>query len=103
MVATFLTVLKADCAYVPMDIRQPEARLRTIALDAGVPVGFWRAVAASQNTFAYECFIDELAERAKTDPVAYRRMLLAEDGVGVDDARLVGHVQSVLSYSYASS
>ncbi len=38
MVATFLAVLKADCAYVPMDIRQPEARLRTIALDAGVPV-----------------------------------------------------------------
>ena len=32
------------------------------------------------NTVAYECFIDELADRAKVDPVAYRRMLLAEDG-----------------------
>jgi isoquinoline 1-oxidoreductase beta subunit len=49
-------------------------------VDAGVPVAFWRSVAASQNTFAYECFIDELAERAKADPVAYRRVLLADDG-----------------------
>jgi isoquinoline 1-oxidoreductase beta subunit len=43
-------------------------------------VGFWRSVAASQNCFAYECFIDELAEHAKADPIGYRRTLLAEGG-----------------------
>ncbi|SFL43672.1 hypothetical protein SAMN02982985_00122 [Rugamonas rubra] len=44
---------------------------------AGVPVGYWRSVAASQNCFAYEGFIDELAARARLDPLVYRRRLLA--------------------------
>ena len=58
-------------------------------IDIGVPVGFWRSVAASQNCFAYECFVDELAHAAKNDPVAYRRSLLAPDGRerrGLDEA-----------------
>jgi len=37
---------------------------------------FWtgplRSPARLQNTFAHECFMDELAARVKTDPVAYR-------------------------------
>ena len=37
---------------------------------------FWtgplRSPQRLQNTFAHECFMDELAERAKVDPVAYR-------------------------------
>ena len=45
-------------------------------VDVGVPVGFWRAVAHSQNGFAYECFIDELAHAAAADPLAYRQRLL---------------------------
>jgi isoquinoline 1-oxidoreductase beta subunit len=47
-------------------------------LDVGVPVGYWRSVAASQNTFAYESFFDELAHAAKVDPAAWRRHLLTE-------------------------
>ena len=47
-------------------------------LDVGVPVGYWRSVAASQNTFAYECFFDELAHLAGADPLAWRRRLLAK-------------------------
>ena len=46
-------------------------------VDVGVPVGYWRSVAASQNTFAYESFVDELAHAAKSDPAAWRRQLLA--------------------------
>ncbi|MFE7591656.1 amino acid adenylation domain-containing protein [Kitasatospora sp. NPDC057512] len=38
LVATLLGVLKAGCAYVPMDTRYPEERLRYTATDAGVPV-----------------------------------------------------------------
>jgi isoquinoline 1-oxidoreductase beta subunit len=44
--------------------------------DLGVPVGMWRSVGSSQNAFATECFVDELAELAGQDPVAFRRSLL---------------------------
>jgi isoquinoline 1-oxidoreductase beta subunit len=41
------------------------------------PIGFWRSVGNSMNAFFYESFMDELAHAAGTDPVAYRRALLA--------------------------
>jgi nicotinate dehydrogenase subunit B len=41
-----------------------------------IPSPFWtgplRSPARLQNTFAHECFMDELAAAAKTDPVAFR-------------------------------
>jgi isoquinoline 1-oxidoreductase beta subunit len=43
-----------------------------------VPVGAWRAVNQSQNTFFKECFIDELAYAAGADTYKYRRRLLSE-------------------------
>jgi isoquinoline 1-oxidoreductase beta subunit len=43
-----------------------------------MPVGFWRSVGSSQNAFATECFVDELADLAGQDPVAFRRALLAD-------------------------
>jgi isoquinoline 1-oxidoreductase beta subunit len=46
--------------------------------DIAVPTGFWRSVGSSQNAFATECFIDELAELAGQDAVAFRRALLAD-------------------------
>ncbi len=43
---------------------------------------FWtgslRSPARLQNTFAHECFMDELAARAKADPVAYRLRHLSD-------------------------
>jgi len=44
-----------------------------------VPVGFWRAVGHSQNPFARECFMDELAHAAGKDPYEFRRGLLAHE------------------------
>ncbi|MEW5917729.1 MAG: xanthine dehydrogenase family protein molybdopterin-binding subunit [Gemmatimonadota bacterium] len=44
-----------------------------------VPVGYWRSVGPSQNTFIFESFIDELAHAAKRDPVEFRRELLVND------------------------
>jgi len=41
-----------------------------------VPVGFWRSVNQSQNTFYKESFIDEMAHEAGIDPYLYRRRLL---------------------------
>ena len=43
-----------------------------------VPVWFWRSVGSSQNAFAMECFVDEMAAAAGSDPLGFRRMLLAE-------------------------
>ena len=50
-----------------------------------VPVMFWRSVGSSQNAFAVESFIDELAHAAGKDPLDYRRALLADkpDFLGV--------------------
>ena len=41
-----------------------------------VPVMFWRSVGSSQNAFAVESFIDEVAHAAGTDPLDFRRALL---------------------------
>jgi isoquinoline 1-oxidoreductase beta subunit len=47
-----------------------------VLCDPDVPHGYWRSVGSSQNAFAIESFIDELAHRAGADPVAYRLGLL---------------------------
>jgi CO/xanthine dehydrogenase Mo-binding subunit len=44
--------------------------------DIPVPVGHWRSVGPSQNTFITESFIDEVAFAAGKDPFEYRRKLL---------------------------
>ena len=41
-----------------------------------VPVSFWRAPGAAQNTFFAECFLDELCAAGGKDPVEVRRRLL---------------------------
>ena len=38
---------------------------------------WWRSVYASTNSFALECFIDELAHEAQKDPLDFRRSHLA--------------------------
>lgn len=49
--------------------------------NTNIPVGFWRSVGHSQNPFARECFIDELAHAAGTDPLAYRLQILPQKAV----------------------
>ena len=41
-----------------------------------VPVLWWRSVGNTHTAFVMETLIDELAARARTDPIAYRRKLL---------------------------
>ena len=44
-----------------------------------VPVLWWRSVGNTHTAFVMETLIDELATRAKADPIAYRRKLLNAD------------------------
>jgi isoquinoline 1-oxidoreductase beta subunit len=44
-----------------------------------VPVLWWRSVGHTHNAFVMETLVDELATRAKADPIAYRQKLLKPD------------------------
>ena len=46
--------------------------------NTAVPIGFWRSVYNSQNAYANECFMDELAHASNMDPLQYRLQLLAD-------------------------
>lgn len=41
-------------------------------------LGWWRSIQAVPNVFARECFIDELAQLAGQDPLAFRLQLIGE-------------------------
>jgi len=56
----------------------PNIRVEYHPPEAGIPVGYWRSVGCSQNTFFTECFIDEMAAAGGKDPVELRRRLLAK-------------------------
>jgi isoquinoline 1-oxidoreductase subunit beta len=43
-----------------------------------VPPGVWRGVNGNHNAIYLECFIDELAQSAGQDPLAFRRKLMAD-------------------------
>jgi isoquinoline 1-oxidoreductase beta subunit len=48
------------------------------AVEAGIPVSYWRSVGYSQNTFFAESFLDEMAAAGGKDPVEVRRRLLSK-------------------------
>ncbi len=61
----------------PYDI----ANLRTehTREDGPVPTGFWRGVGPTRNMLVLESFMDQLAQAAGKDPLAYRLALLRKD------------------------
>ncbi|HSM93823.1 MAG TPA: molybdopterin cofactor-binding domain-containing protein, partial [Anaeromyxobacteraceae bacterium] len=50
----------------------PAIRVDQAAPEPGVPIGWWRSVYSSQNAFAEEVFMDELARAAGKDPLSFR-------------------------------
>ena len=56
----------------------PNFLVEAIRSNVPVPVGQWRSVGPSQNTFILECFIDELAHAAGKDPVDFRLAMLSD-------------------------
>src|SRR5258707_6765798 len=60
---------------LPYDL--PNMRVEYLRMEPpGIPTAFWRSVGPSHNVFVVETFMDELAAKAKRDPVDYRRALL---------------------------
>lgn len=53
-------------------------RVEYVRHDTTIPVGYWRSVGMSINTFAVECAIDELAAAAGVDPIQFRLDNLAD-------------------------
>ena len=56
----------------------PNLRVEYAMRNTSVPVGPLRGVNTNQNGVYIECFIDELARAAGTDPLAFRRGLMAQ-------------------------
>jgi len=52
-------------------------QLAFVMSNTAVPVGWWRAVYSTHNSFATECFVDEMAEAVSEDPYAFRQRLLS--------------------------
>jgi isoquinoline 1-oxidoreductase beta subunit len=55
----------------------PNVVVDCVLKNTHIPVMFWRSVGSSQNAFAVESFIDEMAAASGADPLAFRRKLLA--------------------------
>ena len=60
------------------------AEMSYAPLDAPVPIGPWRSVFSPPSVFARECFVDEVAEATKKDPLKMRLALLTTDDKNVD-------------------
>jgi len=58
----------------------PNVRIDFAPVHSVVPRAWWRSVESSFQAFAVECFIDELAHAAGSDPYEFRMSLLQDDG-----------------------
>lgn len=71
----------AAASQTPYCYETPNVHLAFVMSNTAVPVGWWRAVYSTHNSFATECFVDEMAAAAGEDPYAFRRRLLAGDRI----------------------
>jgi isoquinoline 1-oxidoreductase beta subunit len=68
-----LVLQGVDVPYAIENVREER-----VTVESPLPTGAWRSVGASNNAFATESFIDELAHAAGRDPFDYRRRLLQQ-------------------------
>lgn len=66
-------------ALVKMRYAIPNRKVECILRNTHIPVSSWRSVGGTQNGFALESFIDEMAHAAGQDPYEYRRALLQNE------------------------
>ncbi len=65
-----------EAAPTPYEI--PNQQGTVVIHDVPVPIGYWRSVSHNVNIFANESFVDEMANAAGQDPVAFRRAMLKD-------------------------
>lgn len=56
----------------------PNLRIELVTTQVGVPILWWRSVGSTHTAYACEVFIDELAQAAGQDPIAFRLAMLAD-------------------------
>jgi isoquinoline 1-oxidoreductase beta subunit len=89
----------ATAAFIPY--QTPNYRVEYTLAQSGVPRAWWRSVEHSTSGFVVECFADELAAAAGTDPLEFRLRMIGADrkvpdftdpkeGKPLDTARLKG-------------
>ncbi|MDR3422182.1 MAG: molybdopterin-dependent oxidoreductase [Xanthobacteraceae bacterium] len=76
---SFLAGLGDEMAY-----EVPNYLVDYVVQQTPVPLGVWRAINYTHNTFYKESFIDEMAHAAAIDPYLYRRRLLSDNPKNLD-------------------
>jgi len=59
-------------------IAVPGSSVNSSKLPGGIPTGYWRAPGENGNVWATQCFVDELAQAAGREPVAFTLDLLSD-------------------------
>ena len=57
----------------------PNFRVAYTPLLTNIPVGALRTPGVNATTFAYQCFIDELAEKAEMDPIEFQLEMIGQE------------------------
>lgn len=57
----------------------PAVAVDHMPVDIGIETGLWRSGAHSYTAFFNECFIDELARKAKIEPLSFRMQMLGQN------------------------
>ena len=73
----------------------PNVKTSYVHADYHVPVAAWRSVTSSTVAFAHESFIDELAHKAKKDPLEFRLSLLPKDS---DERRVLLKLKEISNW-----
>jgi CO/xanthine dehydrogenase Mo-binding subunit len=64
---------------VELEYQFPNLKIAGTTIPTHVPISWLRSVYNTQNPFAVECFIDEMAYAANADPYEFRRDMLPDD------------------------
>lgn len=77
------------------DYEIPNLKTSYVRADYHVPIAAWRSVTSSTLAFAHECFIDELAHKAKKDPLLFRLEMLSKPS---DTKRVLEKLREVTNW-----
>jgi isoquinoline 1-oxidoreductase beta subunit len=73
----------------------PNIRSSYVYMPIHVPLLYWRAVTSTTLAFSHECFLDEMAVRAKQDPMAFRLAMVKK---GSDTERVLLKLKEVSNW-----